>query len=92
MREIARAEGRAHRRRIREALLVAPGRDGRAVREALISLATEHTRSLSAALRDEMTARAIRFAWRSTDATVESSHALDAALAQRAADPDRSGS
>jgi|SRR5262245_11546197 len=41
---------------IREALRAAPARDGNPVRGALISLATERTRTLTAALRDEMSA------------------------------------
>jgi AcrR family transcriptional regulator len=44
---------------LREALLVTPDRDGSAVRDALISLATERTRALSAALHDEMKSQRI---------------------------------
>ena len=41
---------------IREALRAAPDREGNPVRGALISLATERTRALSAALREELSA------------------------------------
>jgi hypothetical protein len=41
---------------IREALRAAPKRAGNPVRGALIALATERTRALGAALRDEMRA------------------------------------
>jgi AcrR family transcriptional regulator len=44
---------------IREALRAAPERDRNPVRGALVSLAAERTRTLSAALRDEMDSRRI---------------------------------
>jgi AcrR family transcriptional regulator len=45
---------------IREALRAAPRRDGNPVRGALISLATERSRALTAALHDEMGSARIR--------------------------------
>ncbi len=44
---------------IREALRAAPDRDGNPLRGALISLATERIRTLTAALRDEMSSHRI---------------------------------